>query len=109
LNCSSISFSCSPSRWWAYFDRQQEAMEAALREADAQETGRLACDVYLLLHYSMIVGIVVYAVALQEVVVLVIAMGCIGAMKIMGNEEVTQGVRLGNASLRVPKRLARSW
>ncbi len=53
--------------WWAYFDRLQEVMETALRRADAHETGRIARDVYSLLHYPMITGIVFYAVALEEV------------------------------------------
>jgi len=52
--------------WWAYFDRLQEVMETALRDADAHETGRVARDVYSLLHYPMITGIVFFAVALEE-------------------------------------------
>ncbi len=52
--------------WWAYFDRLQEVMETALRDADAHETGRIARDVYSLLHYPMIAGIVFFAVALEE-------------------------------------------
>lgn len=52
--------------WWAYFDRLQEVMETALRSADPRETGHIARDVYSLLHYPMIVGIVFYAVALEE-------------------------------------------
>ena len=52
--------------WWAYFDRLQEVMENALRQADPQETGRIARDVYSLLHYPMITGIVLLAVALEE-------------------------------------------
>lgn len=52
--------------WWAYFDRLQEVIESALRLADEHETGRLARDVYSLLHYPMIAGIVFYAVALEE-------------------------------------------
>ena len=52
--------------WWAYFDRLQEVMESALRLADEHETGRMARDVYSILHYPMIVGIVFYAVALEE-------------------------------------------
>ena len=52
--------------WWAYFDRLQDVMESALRLADAQETGRIARDVYSLLHFPMILGIVFYAVALEE-------------------------------------------
>jgi low temperature requirement protein LtrA len=41
-------------------------METALRDADAHETGRIARDVYSLLHYPMIAGIVFFAVALEE-------------------------------------------
>lgn len=52
--------------WWAYFDRLQEVMESALRLADEHRTGALARDVYSILHYPMIVGIVFYAVALEE-------------------------------------------
>ncbi|MBT8240212.1 MAG: low temperature requirement protein A [Acidimicrobiia bacterium] len=52
--------------WWAYFDRLQEVMESALRLADIHETGLIARDVYSLLHYPMIAGIVFYAVALEE-------------------------------------------
>ena len=52
--------------WWAYFDRLQEVMESALRQADPRETGHIARDVYSLLHYPMIAGIVLLAVALEE-------------------------------------------
>jgi len=52
--------------WWAYFDRLQEVMESALRLAEGRETGHIARDVYSLLHYPMIVGIVFLAVALEE-------------------------------------------
>lgn len=52
--------------WWAYFDREQEVLETALRSAGPDKVGALARDVYSLLHYPMIVGIVFYAVALEE-------------------------------------------
>jgi low temperature requirement protein LtrA len=52
--------------WWAYFDRLQDGLEHALRAADEHETGHLARDVYSIGHYPMIVGIVFYAVALEE-------------------------------------------
>lgn len=52
--------------WWAYFDRLQEVLESALRLADTHETGHIARDVYSLLHYPMIAGIVFYAVSLEE-------------------------------------------
>jgi low temperature requirement protein LtrA len=52
--------------WWAYFDRLEEVMVSALRLAEGRETGHIARDVYSLLHYPMILGIVFYAVALEE-------------------------------------------
>ncbi|MGI9605494.1 MAG: low temperature requirement protein A [Acidimicrobiales bacterium] len=52
--------------WWAYFDRLQGVWEHALRTADEHQTGHLARDVYSMLHYPMIVGIVFYAIALEE-------------------------------------------
>jgi low temperature requirement protein LtrA len=52
--------------WWAYFDRLQGVWEGALRLADDHHAGRLARDVYSLLHYPMIVGIVFIAVAMEE-------------------------------------------
>lgn len=52
--------------WWAYFDRLQDTWEQALREADDHETSHVARDVYTLLHYPMIVGIVFIAVAMEE-------------------------------------------
>ena len=52
--------------WWAYFDRLQEVWEVALRQADEHETGHIARDVYSILHYPMIVGIVFLAVAMEE-------------------------------------------
>jgi low temperature requirement protein LtrA len=56
----------SCAMWWAYFDRLQGVWESALRLADDHHTGRVARDVYTLLHYPMIVGIVFIAVAMEE-------------------------------------------
>ena len=52
--------------WWAYFDRLQEVMESAMQLADTHERGRLARDVYSWLHYPMVMGIIFYAVSLEE-------------------------------------------
>ncbi len=52
--------------WWAYFDRLQEVWETALRQADEHETGHIARDVYSFLHYPMILGVVFYAISLEE-------------------------------------------
>ncbi len=52
--------------WWAYFDKMQTIWEVRLHEADAATAGRVARDLYTLLHYPMITGIVFFAVALEE-------------------------------------------
>ena len=52
--------------WWAYFDKLQVIWERRLHEADTMITGALARDIYSLAHYPMLVGIVFYAVALEE-------------------------------------------
>ena len=53
--------------WWAYFDRMEELWEWALIRADSREKGRLARDVYSMLHYPMLLGVVLYAVAAEEI------------------------------------------
>ncbi len=52
--------------WWAYFDKMQVIWETRLHEADVASAGRIARDLYTLLHYPMITGIVFFAVALEE-------------------------------------------
>ena len=53
--------------WWAYFDRMEDLWEWALVRANVDEVGRLARDVYSILHYPMIAGVVLYAVAVEEI------------------------------------------
>jgi low temperature requirement protein LtrA len=53
--------------WWAYFDRMEELWEWALGRAGPSEVGSLARDVYSILHYPMLAGVVLYAVAVEEV------------------------------------------
>ena len=54
--------------YWAYFDRLQEVWEHALAAAGPKETGTLARDVYSILHYPIIAGIVLYASGVEEAV-----------------------------------------
>ena len=52
--------------WRAYFDKLQVILERRLHEADVASTGPLARDLYSLSHYPILVGIVFFAVALEE-------------------------------------------
>ena len=53
--------------WWSYFDRFAETVEGALRAAGDSQ-GVLARDAYSLGHYPMIVGVVLFAAAAEEIV-----------------------------------------
>jgi low temperature requirement protein LtrA len=55
--------------WWAYFDQEAEADEAALTAADGHARARLARDVYSYLHIPLVLGIVFAAVGLHEALV----------------------------------------
>ncbi|MGC4895930.1 low temperature requirement protein A [Micromonospora sp. DT31] len=53
--------------WWAYFDTLAFALEQALHQARDEATRvRLARDVYTFLHLPMILGIILYALSLKD-------------------------------------------
>lgn len=54
--------------WWAYFDWLQDHWQEAMEETPPQQQGRYARDVYSFLHYPVISGVVLYAVAAEEMV-----------------------------------------
>jgi low temperature requirement protein LtrA len=54
--------------WWSYFDRVAPYAEAYFESAGDRERGRFARDAYTILHFPLVLGIVLYAVAAEEVV-----------------------------------------
>lgn len=56
------------SLWWSYFDHTAPAAEARLHATSAEARGPVARDVYTYLHLPVALGIVLVAVALEEVV-----------------------------------------
>ncbi len=52
--------------WWAYFDRVQPAFEHRAEETGAAERGRFARDVYTYAHAPIVAGIILSAVAMEE-------------------------------------------
>ncbi|HKY65858.1 MAG TPA: low temperature requirement protein A, partial [Acidimicrobiales bacterium] len=55
--------------WWDYFTRDAGAGERALLAAEGHERARLARDVYSYLHVPLVLGIVLSAVGIHEVLV----------------------------------------
>jgi low temperature requirement protein LtrA len=54
--------------WWSYFDRAAVLTEAHFKTLPKNDKGRFARDAYSILHYPLVVGIVFYAVAAEDVV-----------------------------------------
>jgi len=54
--------------WWTYFGRAKSVMDAKLEGSEGTSRTKLARDVYSLLHFPMILGVVGVAVALEAVV-----------------------------------------
>jgi low temperature requirement protein LtrA len=63
-----IAFAGAAALWWSYFDRAARAAEEYLKHAEGQERGRFARDAYTILHLPIVIGIVLFAVAAEEVV-----------------------------------------
>lgn len=63
-----IAFVIACGLWWAYFHRAAVVMEHAMSAGTGQVPGRIARDAYTLLHYPLVVGIIFYAVAAEEIV-----------------------------------------
>jgi low temperature requirement protein LtrA len=61
-----VSFTGAAAAWWAYFDFTQLGIERALRAAPAERRPMLARDVYTLLHYPIVLGIIFLAVAAKK-------------------------------------------
>lgn len=61
-----VAFSGAAVVWWSYFDRAGPEAEAYLTRVVGKERSRFARDAYSFLHYPLILGIVLYAVAAEE-------------------------------------------
>jgi low temperature requirement protein LtrA len=63
-----VAFVGVATLWWAYFDRVAPEAEQSFKLLTGSAPGRFARDVYTLIHYPLVVGIVFFAVGLEEVV-----------------------------------------
>jgi low temperature requirement protein LtrA len=63
-----VSFVGVATLWWAYFDRAAPQAERHFTRLTGKRTGRFARDAYTVLHYPIVVGIVFFAVGLEQVV-----------------------------------------
>lgn len=57
---------CAALLWWSYFDRVQGSLEHRTETLDGTDRGRFARDIYTYLHAPIVAGIILVAVALEE-------------------------------------------
>jgi low temperature requirement protein LtrA len=54
--------------WWSYFTRAKPVLDHALASARGAQQSTLARDVFSLLHFPMLCGVIAYAAAIEEAV-----------------------------------------
>ena len=54
--------------WWSYFHQAKPALEHAFSSAKGSASGQIARDVYSLFHFPMLLGVIAFAYAVEEVV-----------------------------------------
>ncbi len=54
--------------WWTYFPRAKPVLEQALNNATGIEQSRMAKDVFSMLHFPMLCGVIAYAFVVEEIV-----------------------------------------
>jgi low temperature requirement protein LtrA len=55
--------------WWSYFPRAKPELDRALESSQGAEQAGMARDVFSLVHFPMLCGVIAYAVAIEEAVV----------------------------------------
>ena len=63
-----VAFIIVAGLWWSYFDKAAPYVEQRFVSLHGKARGRFARDAYSLLHYPLVVGIVFFAVAAEDVV-----------------------------------------
>ncbi len=61
-----VAFAGVVALWWAYFDFVATAVARSLRRAPPAARGPLARDVFTFFHYPIVLGIILYAVAVEK-------------------------------------------
>ncbi len=89
-----ISFAGIAALWWAYFDHAAPKAEREFTRLTGRDRGRFARDVYTLLHYPLVVGIVMFAIGLGEVVT-----HPSGRLGVVGRVAVAGGLALALAAV----------
>ncbi|MDQ3018073.1 MAG: low temperature requirement protein A [Bacteroidota bacterium] len=73
--------------WWIYFFRAKEKLEHAMASKRGGERSQLARDVYSLLHFPLLCGLIIYAYAIEEAM-----LHSVGAMTLAARTALSLGI-----------------
>lgn len=68
LQVAVLAVAVTCALWWSYFPRAKPALDAALEENSGATLSSMARDVFSLLHFPMLCGVIAYALAIEEVI-----------------------------------------
>ena len=54
--------------WWSYFHQAKPALEHAIASVQGRARGEMARDVFSILHFPMLLGVIAFAYAIEEIV-----------------------------------------
>ena len=68
IGIGTLAVAATCALWWSYFGTAKAALDTALEAATSTTRATLARDSFTLLHFPMILGVIAFAVAVEEVV-----------------------------------------
>ncbi len=63
---SALAVGITSVMWWHYFYRLKDKMEHALASSSPAKQGAMGRDVYSLLHFPLVCGLIIYTTAIEE-------------------------------------------
>ena len=68
LSVAVLAVAITCGLWWSYFPRTKPALDRAFEASSGPEQTRMGRDVFSLLHFPMLCGVIAYAFAVEEIV-----------------------------------------
>ena len=68
LSVAVLAVAVTCGLWWSYFPRTKPALDRAFEAASGAEQTRMGRDVFSLLHFPMLCGVIAYAFVVEEIV-----------------------------------------
>jgi low temperature requirement protein LtrA len=61
-----VAVAIAGAMWWSYFARSKVELDQALESAQGRERSGMARDVYSIIHFPMLIGVIAYAATVEQ-------------------------------------------